>query len=146
MGKAVPKSEVRNGKVIHFSVGAVIVNKVGEILLVDRKWPPPGFAGVAGHVDEGDSPEEAIIREVLEESGLTATKTELLYEEFIEWNYCNSGVTGHHWYLYKVTTTGEPAPQLDEVKSIGWYSKERLSELKLEEVWQYWFRKLGYIS
>jgi len=43
----------------------------GRTLLVKHKklgmWLPPG-----GHIDEGEHPDEAVLREVLEETGLTA--------------------------------------------------------------------------
>ena len=59
-----------NGKTIHLSVGAVIRNAEGKILMIDRLKTPFGFACPAGHIDEGEAPDTALIREVLEETGL----------------------------------------------------------------------------
>lgn len=146
VSKVVPKTEVRGEKTIHFSVGAIITNPRNELLLIDRVQPPLGFAGVAGHVDEGETPLEAIVREVSEEGGLLISDPVLLLEEFVSWNYCAAGVTGHHWYLFGATAKGRPVPQAGEVKSIGWYEQSQLSELNLEEVWRYWFEKLGYLK
>jgi ADP-ribose pyrophosphatase YjhB (NUDIX family) len=67
---AVPKlGKSKNGKQMHYSVGAVI-KRDGKYLLIDRKKPPLGFAGVAGHIDEGEDEIQALFREVEEESGL----------------------------------------------------------------------------
>ena len=57
-----------SGEPLHFSVGALI-EKGGKFLLIDRNLHPFGFACVAGHVDEGELPEEALKREAKEESG-----------------------------------------------------------------------------
>lgn len=146
MSETAPKTEIRDGKTIHFSVGAIVTNPDGEILLVDRLHPPPGIAGVAGHLDEGESPLEAIIREIREESGLEVnTPPELLLEEFVPWNYCGDGVTGHHWYVFKATAEGEPVAAPDESKSIKWYGQHLLPALNLEEVWRHWFEALDYM-
>lgn len=60
---AKPKESVIDGKVHHYSVGALIELN-GKYLLIDRAIPPLGFAGVAGHIDEGEAPEHALAREV----------------------------------------------------------------------------------
>lgn len=116
------------------------------MLLIDRATPPFGLAGVAGHVDEGEEPEEALIREAKEEVGLDLTKPELLYDEFVDWNWCGGGITGHHWYLFKGMAEGKPTIQADEIKSAHWDPLTDLPKLKLERVWEYWFKKLGYIK
>lgn len=47
-----------------------IENELGEILFLDRVKPPFGWGLVGGKVDEGETVEEACIREVFEESGI----------------------------------------------------------------------------
>lgn len=134
-----PKSAIKNGKTIHFSVGAVI--KRGEkYLLIDNIHY--GFAGIAGHLDEGEEPAEAIKREVKEESGLQVNNCGLLFEEFFDWNWCSQGITGHNWYLFDCEVNGEAALDIGEAKSIGWYNVEEIKKLDLEPVWKYWFEKL----
>ena len=83
------EGKTSDGKLLHYSVGAVI-EKDGKYLLVDRVKPPFGFAGLAGHVDEGESPDATIVREIMEESGLKVVNSKLLFEEEILWNYCSS--------------------------------------------------------
>jgi 8-oxo-dGTP pyrophosphatase MutT (NUDIX family) len=131
------------GKVTHYSVGAVI-ERDGKYLLIDRVLPPFGFAGIAGHVDEGgEGPEETLVREVMEEAGLKVLKYELLFEEELKNNICVAGVDIHYWRVYKCEVLGEVRQNKEETKSIGWYTKEEIKNLNLELAWQYWFKKLG---
>lgn len=139
-----PKIGEHNGATIHYSVGAVI-RKDGKYLLIDRGVPPPGFAGVAGHIDEGENADDAVAREVEEETGLHVEKAELACEEFLEWNWCSKGVTGHYWYVYTCTVSGDIARDERETKSAGWYSAEEIKALPMERAWEYWFQKLNVI-
>lgn len=133
----------KGGK-MHYSVGAII-KKGNKYLLIDRRQYPLGFAGIAGHVDEGETPGQALIREVKEESGLDVKNFKLIHEEEVEWNKCIHKVRGHYWYLFECDVKGKPKRYKKEEKSIGWYSKKDIEKLELEHVWQYWFKKLGII-
>ncbi|MFH0892723.1 MAG: NUDIX domain-containing protein [Candidatus Falkowbacteria bacterium] len=141
-----PKSGTSSdGRPMHYSVGAVIV-KDGKYLLIDRAREPFGFAGVAGHVDEGEVPELAMEREVREESGFTVVDFEYLYEEEVPWNYCGAGVKCHYWYLFICEVEGEERKEDEEAKSMGWYTPEEMEKLTLEPVWKYWFEKMGILE
>lgn len=142
-----PKPKVgktKEGEMMHYSAGAVI-EQDGKYLLIDRAIPPFGFAGIAGHIDEGEAPEESLVREVEEESGLAAEECKLLFEEELDWNWCSKGVQSHHWYLFRCVVSGEIKQNIKETKSIGWYTKEEIRNLKLEPIWEYWFKKLEII-
>ena len=91
MGNRPKQTQNSKGSPMHFSVGAVIeIN--GKYLLIDRDMEPFGFAGLAGHIDEGETPEETLFRKVDEESGLKIKKYVLLFEEEVEWNWCRVGI------------------------------------------------------
>lgn len=47
------------------------------VVLVERRWPPYGWALPGGHVDAGESCEDAALRELVEETGLQG---KLLYQ------------------------------------------------------------------
>ena len=131
---------------MHQSAGAIIKDKEGRILIIERKFAPFGWAGPAGHIDEGESPEEAMKREVREEVGLEVKKFKLLYHETLDWNKCSRGITGHEWFLYKILEwSGELKKEKSEVKNLKWVAPSELKKIKLEEAYQYWFKKLGYL-
>ena len=143
-----------SGKPMHFSVGAIIKNKEGKILLVDRKNPPFGFAGLAGHIDEGEEPDRAIraiVREVLEESGFIVTNPKLMENaaEMIN-NMCKHGIDVHCWFLFECECSGMPRKEEGGAHSIGWVSPAEIQQLsnenKLEPVWEFWFKRYKIIT
>lgn len=143
MGK--PKiGQSSKGQIMHYSVGA-IVKKGEKYLLIDRVKPPYGYAGLAGHVDEGESPQDALVREIREESGLNVVSFSKLYEEELDWNSCSKGVGVHYWSLYHCEVEGEVKRNTAETKAIGWFTKEQIKKLDLEPVWKYWFEKQGVL-
>ncbi|MBI3671224.1 NUDIX hydrolase [Candidatus Azambacteria bacterium] len=135
----------RDGAPMHYSVGALI-EMGGRYLLIDRANFPFGFAGVAGHIDEGENEIQALKREVEEESGLKVERFRLIFEEPIFHDRCSRGITGHYWYLFECSVSGELKQDESEAKSIGWYSKEKIQNLKLEPAWEHWFKKLNIIE
>ncbi len=60
------------------TVGAVILNDKKEVLMLASKKHYGKYALPAGHVEYGESLEEAVRREVLEETGLTIKNVKLL--------------------------------------------------------------------
>jgi len=56
----------------------VVLIRDGRVLLIHRRNPPEGWALPGGFVDYGESAETAAARELLEETGLTATSLKLL--------------------------------------------------------------------
>ena len=54
------------------TVDAITEYKEG-IVLIERKHPPSGWALPGGHVEEGETVEQAVIRELREETNLSAT-------------------------------------------------------------------------
>ncbi len=130
-----------DGREMHYSAGVVLECK-GKYLLLDRINPPPGFAGPAGHIDEGEEPRVAALRELYEETGVRLTDLKPLYEEELLWNYCRSA-GAHYWYLFSASVDSEDFKiEKDESKTGGWYTSVEMKELNLEQVWRYWFEKL----
>jgi 8-oxo-dGTP diphosphatase len=50
----------------------------GGIVLVERRFPPPGWAIPGGFIEVGESAEAAAVREAREETGLVVSLTALL--------------------------------------------------------------------
>lgn len=117
--------------------------------MIDRLKKPLGFACPAGHLDKGEEPEDAIIREVEEETGLIVKSLKRYDIDYLMGNFddcpqetCSRGISQHFWYVYEVEAEGDLILKLDEVKSIDWYSVEEIKNLKLESVWEYWLKKI----
>lgn len=127
----------------HSSVGALI-EKNSRYLLIDRANYPFGFAGIAGHIDPGETPEQALVREVKEEGNIDITRHKLLFHETLNHNECSRGVKIHEWYVFRCESQDEPRIN-EESKSIGWYTPEEIQKLPLEPAWEYWFKKLGIL-
>ncbi len=142
-----PRDKVYKNR--HFSVGAVI-RKNKNILIINRNLYPPGYAGIAGHVNKGETPEHALIREVKEETNYDITKKMLLFHEIIDGNECRTGTTVHEWYLYECKVKGKLKMLRREEKSINYMNVKQINKLykrkKLEPVWEYWFKKLKVIK
>lgn len=87
------------------SVQAVLLNSNGEVLAVSRKDDHSNFGLCGGKVDDGETREEAMIRECKEESGLTI-KSMIPVFQMHKWGYMG--------YTYLVTdwegeiSTNEP--------------------------------------
>lgn len=155
--KPVPKlGRSSDGRLMHYSAGAIIQDGQGSFFLMDRMFEPYGFAGMAGHVDEGEDPLAALKREGWEELHTELRDVVLLREEEVPWNFCRSARV-HYWYLYRATV--DPAlVRVDphEAKGSGWFTKNEIwaarygegeigCPLILEDVWRHWFELEGII-
>lgn len=149
----------------HKSVGMIVYGG-DDILLIERKKQPFGFAPPAGHIDGDRTFEESAIRELREEVGLTAINLKLLIKGRKE-NHCRrEDGTWHYWEIYEVEATNEVERSKDETKQANWFSKDQITKLAertreylsgkipenewennpgLEPVWLEWFEELKII-
>ena len=127
---------------MHRSVAAII-KKEGKILMINRVNFPFGWACPAGHIEENESPEEALKRETKEETGIAVKDSKLINHEFIEWNECKKGVRGHDFFVYEVTKWDGEIKSNYESKGMKWIGKEEIGNLTLESVWDYFVKKLN---
>ena len=147
------------------SVG-MLVWRDGNLLLIERRKPPFGFAPPAGHIDGDNSFEESAKRELKEEVGLEAQNIKLLIEGRKE-NPCRrEGGSWHYWKIYQIEATGEIKRSEDETKQAIFYKKDDLLLLAfktekfvrgdisqddwekspgLEPVWYEWLKELKII-
>lgn len=122
----------------HFCASVFIINPEDKkILLIkhkkNRKWTQPG-----GHIEYDETPEEAALREVYEETGL---KVKLLGDRFpreedyirplgIQKNRHSNGET-HVDIIYAAIPNHSTEEILNEEESddIGWFSREELDSI-----------------
>jgi len=122
----------------HFCASAFIINPINKkILLVKHKdydkWLQPG-----GHIEEDETPEEAAIREVYEETGIKIT---ILGERFPREDdlvrplgiQCNRKENGdrHIDIIYYAKPNDPEAPLKinDESFDIKWFARNELEQL-----------------
>ena len=110
-------------------VSAIIV-KNNKVLLIHRRkqgreyWVFPG-----GGIEKGETPEEAIIREVKEETGLEGKGT-----KFAFW-YFDSGIR-HPFYFVEVDYQKPKlgGPEVKRNSSNNWYSPEWIKKEEVENI------------
>jgi 8-oxo-dGTP pyrophosphatase MutT (NUDIX family) len=129
------------GKEMHYSVG-IFLKKDNKYLLIDRKKFPFGYSVSAGHVDEGETPEQTLIRETKEELGLDVKNYKLIWEGELDFDTCRRGISCHYFYLFEIEAEGEVKIEEDEIKGYGWFNKEEARKLKLTPAAEYFFNFL----
>lgn len=115
------------------TVGALIVNRKGEILLVkSNKWGDK-YTVPGGHIELGERAEDAIRREVREETGLRVKPIALLMIQ--EAIYPHDYVKREHFiFLDYLCVATSSAVQLDndELQEYVWIPLRRSLQLRLE--------------
>lgn len=102
---------------------AVIVQATMEDrILLGRapRHPTGGYSVLAGFVDPGESLEDAVRREVMEESGITLE--EVSYFGSQPWPFPDSLMVGFR----ATTSTGRPVPHDHELEDVRWFKADEL--------------------
>jgi NAD+ diphosphatase len=103
----------------------------GDACVLGRRpgWPPGLHSTLAGFVEPGESLEEAVAREVLEEAGLEVPLAGIRYNSSQPWPFPASLMLGFH-------ARAERAPLTvydEELESAAWYSRETILNLGEED-------------
>lgn len=124
----------------HFCASTYVINPENKkVLLVKHKdfnkWLQPG-----GHIEDNETPEEAAIREVYEETGIKATligqhfprEDDLIRPLGIQ---CNRKENGDRMidilYVGTPNNPNDPLKLNDESADIGWFSRHDLEEMSV---------------
>ena len=99
-------------------------NDSGARLLLGRqpRFPPRRFSALAGFVEPGETIEEAVAREVLEESGVKIG--EVLFHSTQPWPYPSSLMIG----CYARALTTEIRLEQDELSDARWFTRVEVRE------------------
>jgi NAD+ diphosphatase len=101
----------------------MLVSRDDEVLLGRQaSWPEGRFSALAGFVEPGESLEEAVAREVHEESGVRVR--DVRYRSSQPWPFPTSLMLGFHarW------AGGEPEVLDGELEAVGWFSADDLRD------------------
>lgn len=123
-GYPTPKLDVR----------ALIVDKAGNILLVQERsdgcWTLPG-----GWCDIGDSPADAVVREVVEETGLECRAVQLLaLFDKLKHPHPPQLPHAHKAFFLCEVIGGQLLGETDETQGAGYFPIDDLPELSLHRV------------
>lgn len=93
-------------------------------LLLGRRigWPEGRYSILAGYVASGETPEEAVVREVHEESGIAVHSP--CYVASQPWPFPSSLMLG---YDAIADRGGEPVPQADEMLDVRWFPLDEVA-------------------
>ena len=102
----------------------VVIARVtdGHGLLLGRQasWPEGRFSLLAGYVEPGETLEEAVRREVLEESGVRLDSVAYLASQ--PWPFPSSLMLG----FSALAERGDPQPGDDELAEVRWFEREEV--------------------
>jgi putative (di)nucleoside polyphosphate hydrolase len=135
--KTSPK-RIHRTQTFRAGAGAVILNKSGKVLGLERKDIPGAWQLPQGGLDEGEAPLETAKREVREETGIKAKDLELLstasrllaYELPLEARTKKIGRGQvHYWFLFRFTGQDEAITLGDkkEFRAWKWMSMSKLA-------------------
>jgi 8-oxo-dGTP diphosphatase len=127
-------------------VASALIIRDGKVLLTLRRTYPFGLEFPVGHVEYGESIEEALEREVLEELGVKVTSATLLLQIEQPVSYCRFGSTIEEWAVFSVDYNGQSIIENDEIESVRWVSLHDLPIKELTPNTIVVLRELGYLS
>ena len=84
----------------HESVGIFVFNPEGKALFFQRNKFPFALTIPAGHLDAGETPDDAIKRELSEETGLVLDSVKFFVSEGVLGDKCRRGADNHRWHLF----------------------------------------------
>ena len=119
----------------HPLVGAgALIHKDGRVFLLRRRWPPnEGYwAFPGGLVETGESVQEAVLREVKEETGLEV-RLESLLDVVTDIHLDEQGRVKYHYILvdYAARPLSLRVTLNDESSSCGWFSPQEIRKIKV---------------
>ncbi len=120
------------------SAYGLLLNPDG-LLLVCRT--PKRLVLPGGGIDPGETPEQAMIREIAEESGLVVTTAQLFCraDQYVERDRPKSGVNKTGWF-YRTSYQDRGGQPVDDDHELLWLSLEEASE-QLDHEAQRWVVK-----
>ena len=145
LGYSVDRKKAHEENLWHRHVSCWIMNDRGEILLQQRsltkKKNPGMWAKTGGHVDAGETPDEAIKREAFEEIGLKVNDDEVVNIEIFKSKNPKENYYSYGYIFFTNLEEDEYILQKEEVEQVKYYAIEELENLKKDNNQNYTFYK-----
>ena len=124
------REEVHQNGLLHRSAHLLVFDGSGRVLLQKRSMVKDRFPGrwdssVSGHVDSGESYDQCIVREAMEEIGIRLAATP---ERLFKVDACNETDQEFSW-VYRTYSEGPFSPNKEEISEIGWFTGDEVSHL-----------------
>ena len=153
-GKSIDREIVHKEGLWHREVGVIIINEKGELLLEKRsaikKQSPNKWAICAGHIEAGDIPQKAIVREIKEELGIDVNFEDLQFLDIFKRNkkFENGQENNTFIYIYVYKTNNkieEYTVQVEELSQVKYFPKSEIENALKEGNSDYAFYDEQYI-
>lgn len=99
---------------------AFILDSDGRVLLVKENYDRRRFSLPGGAIERGETPEEAVVREVLEETGVVAT-----VEHLVGTYRLDNGFTAHV-FACSIASGMPQLPDSGEIAEVGWHAVDEV--------------------
>jgi NAD+ diphosphatase len=102
--------------------------QTGDRCLLSRRngAPPNRWSALAGFVEPGETPEEAVVRETHEETGVKVTRVEYVTSQ--PWPFPAALMIGF-WAFTDPADDGVPEPEAGELVEARWWDRAELAEV-----------------
>ena len=127
------------------AVTAVI--QVGDQVLLhqrslESRGQPGKWENAGGEIDEGETPDQAIIREIKEELGVEFIIDKVIYDDVFD-----SGEDKWHVFIYGGSIKGTPRVMIpEETIDVKWFKLAELKDVDLATYTHADFVKFGWIK
>ena len=142
-GRVEERKKAHDQNLWHRHVTSWIMNKKGEILLQKRSplkdRNPNKWAKTGGHVDSGESVEEAIQREVKEEIGIDVDRNQVHILYIYKSQDPNNKYFGYNFLFVVNTKIEEFVLQKNEVTEVKYVTIEELEKIRKNNDTNYTF-------
>jgi len=152
LGKDIFVGNSEDGDFYHITV-AVLFTYKNKILMIKKSDPTyeKKFSIIAGHLENGESPNIALLREVREELSVTLTDYKFFKKLVAVRDRCRHGLSLHNWYIYssqQFIDIRNVSFDPKEIEKIEWVDLQELKKMKhcLTQGAYMILEKLGYLN
>ncbi|MFH8894241.1 NUDIX domain-containing protein [Streptomyces sp. NPDC017949] len=128
------ENETHTPETIRYTADVVALTPCGNVLLIERGWPPfeGAWALPGGHLDDGEAPHAAGARELAEETGLHMNVGDL--HQIGVWDQPGRDPRGPYTtFAYVVVVPdGTPVTAGDDARTARWWPLNDLPELAFD--------------